>query len=256
MGMNVVDVFNALARHRGIDAQDASWRADMSRRGMEANDDGILQRKRKPLKNPEKILDQEYARESDLRRGRKIKSLKKSFTEAVTPKKVVEIFDALARMHSLRHDFISGGCEARAHLMCAEMFDLGVIPQKSWAVGKLSPGVRNVNWQFHVAPVLNVKMPDGSQAQIVIDPAVFDGPVTVAEWRRQIKASDKNSAVTAYDERPCLKIKGSMGDYADRGEMVTVHSDRRAAAMLENAEDWSVCIKKRAISGFRQQFCA
>lgn len=85
MGMTVVDVFNALARHRGIDVQDASWRADMSRRGMEANDDGILQRKRKPLKNPEKILDQEYARESDLRRGGKIKSLKKSLADAVTP---------------------------------------------------------------------------------------------------------------------------------------------------------------------------
>lgn len=256
MGMNVVDVFNALARHRGANVQDPCWLADMSRRGMETNDDGILQRKRKLLKNPEKILDQEYARESDLRRGCKIKSMKRDFAAAVTPQKAVEIFDLLARAHSLKHDFISGGCEARTHLMCADMFDMGVIPQKSWAVGKLSPGMRDVSWQFHVAPVVDVKMPDGSLTQVVIDPAVFNGPATVSEWRRQIGASDKNSAVTAYDERPCLKIKGSMGDYADRGEVVTVHSDRRAAVMLENIEDWSVCVKKRANSGFRQQFCA
>lgn len=159
-------------------------------------------------------------------------------------------------MRSLKHDFISGGCEARTHLMCAEMFDMGVIPQKSWAAGRLSPGIRNVSWQFHVAPLVDVKMPDGSRAQVVLDPAVFDGPATVAEWRRQIGASDENSAVAAYDEKPCLKIGGTMGDYADRGERVTVRSDRRAAAMLENAEDWSVCVKKRAVSGFRQQFCA
>ncbi len=96
------------------------------------------------------------------------------------------------------------GCYARAHEMCRLMMNEGEQPEKVWIYG-YPHGVANlrvdtanepincyVNWWYHVAPTLLVDMPGGAEKQ-VIDPALFEGPVSVSTWRA--KQTDPNSTL-------------------------------------------------------------
>ncbi|HET7085441.1 MAG TPA: protein-glutamine glutaminase family protein [Rhizomicrobium sp.] len=89
------------------------------------------------------------------------------------------------------------GCWARAHEMCRLMIASGLSPRKVWIQGSLHTPTRNnpscfVNWGWHVAPTLCVVRPlllrwPWSWLWIantmVIDPSLFTGPVTVAQWK-------------------------------------------------------------------------
>jgi len=74
------------------------------------------------------------------------------------------------------------GCWGRAHEMCRLMIAAGVTPNKVWIFGNLRAASQNnpncqVFWGWHVAPTLSV----GGQTY-VIDPSLFNGPVTQATW--------------------------------------------------------------------------
>jgi hypothetical protein len=66
--------------------------------------------------------------------------------------------------------------------MCRLMIAAGITPNKVWIFGNLRAASQNhpscqVLWGWHVAPTLSV----GAQTY-VIDPALFNGPVTQATW--------------------------------------------------------------------------
>ena len=68
------------------------------------------------------------------------------------------------------------------HEMCRLMIAAGVTPNKVWIFGNLRAASQNnpncqVFWGWHVAPTLSV----GGQTY-VIDPSLFNGPVTQATW--------------------------------------------------------------------------
>jgi hypothetical protein len=74
------------------------------------------------------------------------------------------------------------GCWGRAHEMCRLMIAAGVTPNKVWIFGNLRAASQNnpncqVLWGWHVAPTLNV-----NGQTYVIDPSLFNGPVTQATW--------------------------------------------------------------------------
>ena len=74
------------------------------------------------------------------------------------------------------------GCWGRAHEMCRLMMAVGITPNKVWIFGNLRAASQNnpncqVLWGWHVAPTLAV----GTDTY-VIDPALFNGPVTQATW--------------------------------------------------------------------------
>jgi hypothetical protein len=74
------------------------------------------------------------------------------------------------------------GCWGRAHEMCRLMIAAGITPSKVWIFGGLRAASQNnpscqVLWGWHVAPTL----PIGSETY-VIDPSLFNGPVTQATW--------------------------------------------------------------------------
>lgn len=82
------------------------------------------------------------------------------------------------------------GCWARAHEMCRLMIDAGAKPRKVWIVGSLHVLTKNnpfceVYWGWHVAPTLCVRKywwwPIATR--MVIDPALFGGPVSQATWK-------------------------------------------------------------------------
>lgn len=83
------------------------------------------------------------------------------------------------------------GCWARAHEMCRQILVQGITPQKIW-IKPLSDSLKlfsanskncEVLWSWHVAPIVGVDLGDGPQ-NYVIDPSIFDEPVTVAVWTR------------------------------------------------------------------------
>lgn len=82
------------------------------------------------------------------------------------------------------------GCWARAHEMCRLMIDAGVKPRKLWIVGSLHVSSKNhpncsVWWGWHVAPTLCVRTWRWwwFGRRMVIDPALFTGPVSAATWK-------------------------------------------------------------------------
>ena len=74
--------------------------------------------------------------------------------------------------------------------MCRLMIADGAQPEKVWIKGNLKPSSQNhpgcsypgwPGWNWHVAPTLQVSTP-GIQTW-VIDPALFNGPTTQANWK-------------------------------------------------------------------------
>lgn len=81
------------------------------------------------------------------------------------------------------------GCWGRAHEMVRLMIDAGAKPKKVWIYGSLNTPTRNnpnchVLWGWHVAPTLCVRkwFFFGKQEKVV-DPALFDTPVSKATWK-------------------------------------------------------------------------
>ncbi len=78
------------------------------------------------------------------------------------------------------------GCWGRAHEMCRLMIEDGAQPIKVWIYGSLRVDTNNkpscaVRWGWHVAPTLRVSTSSGTKT-FVIDPSLFNGPVTQATW--------------------------------------------------------------------------
>lgn len=79
------------------------------------------------------------------------------------------------------------GCWGRAHEMCRLMIAEGASPLKVWIYGGLRVDTSHnpncyVRWGWHVAPTLDVRSRSGTK-RYVIDPSLFDSPVTTATWK-------------------------------------------------------------------------
>lgn len=82
------------------------------------------------------------------------------------------------------------GCWGRAHEMCRLIVQKhGVTPKKVWIYGSLVTPTKNnpncvVYWGWHVAPTICVRSGClGGRREMVIDPSLFDKPVTKATWK-------------------------------------------------------------------------
>ncbi len=80
------------------------------------------------------------------------------------------------------------GCWGRAHEMCRLMIAAGAKPKKVWIYGSLHTLTRNnpncfVNWGWHVAPTLCVRTGFCKMEDRVIDPALFQDPVSKPTWK-------------------------------------------------------------------------
>jgi hypothetical protein len=111
----------------------------------------------------------------------------------VPPSVANQVFSVLAAQPDIAFKFPVDGCYARAHLMAQRMQKMGLAPGKAWtfATDPADPLWVNtpnhpdgkVEWGYHVAPTLPVKGDDGVVRDMVMDPSMFDHPVTVQEWK-------------------------------------------------------------------------
>ncbi len=93
----------------------------------------------------------------------------------------------------LRYDYIFDGCFARSHLVASELKQKNIIVGKVWLHGfNLKPIQQNLTdfsgWFYHVAVVVLAD----DQKIYVIDPGLFNQPVSVLEWVEKIKGPNKN----------------------------------------------------------------
>jgi len=112
---------------------------------------------------------------------------------AIDADQAVAIFAEFAAEGDLALRFPADGCYARTHLMVQRLINKGLAPTKVWAFAASATDLLwvantdhpdgRVQWGYHVAPVLEVREPDGAVRELVFDPILFGGPVILEEWR-------------------------------------------------------------------------
>lgn len=119
--------------------------------------------------------------------------------KTISLKRATELFNKARAMDDIAWDYKQDGCYARAHLMARRFEDEGVRVDKVWIKGDLYVPEANISWNFHVAPILYVEDEKGIIRKMVIDPSLFDKPVTVEEWDQKItKRTKRGSVITAF----------------------------------------------------------
>lgn len=98
-----------------------------------------------------------------------------------------ELFEEMAQNSTIPFDYPKNGCYARAHEMVQLLEKKKVIAGKAFIEGDLKvPSTHTpegyVKWDYHVAPLVLVKTEDGN-IPYVIDPSIFDRPVTLKYWQ-------------------------------------------------------------------------
>ncbi len=118
--------------------------------------------------------------------------------QTISLDRATELFNKAAAMKDIAWKYKPDGCYARAHLMARRFEAEGVRVDKVWIKGDLYVPGTPINWNFHVAPIVYVEK-NGKVEKMVIDPSLFDKPVTVAEWDQKMsKKTIKGSVVTAF----------------------------------------------------------
>lgn len=86
--------------------------------------------------------------------------------------------------------YVVDGCYARAHKMRQIMLnDYNLSCEKVFSYEGPGPGSLAVDagdccvyWWYHVAPLVSVKAPGGGFTKYVVDPSMFDEPVSIDTW--------------------------------------------------------------------------
>lgn len=121
--------------------------------------------------------------------------------ETISIERANKLFEKAQQMKDIAWDYKPDGCYARAHLMARRFEDEGVRVDKVWIKGDLYvPGTQpEISWNFHVAPIVYVEDKKGKINKMVIDPSLFDRPVTVDEWDQKMSKRTKlGSLVTRF----------------------------------------------------------
>lgn len=86
-------------------------------------------------------------------------------------------------------NFVSDGCYARAHKMRQILNNAGYECQKYFIHGNLAaqrtPGTCCVQWVYHVAPLVTVMVADPMTQDYILDPSLFNHPVSIHEWKQK-----------------------------------------------------------------------
>lgn len=158
----------------------------------------------------------------------------------LTVREARDLHTLMAEQPDIAFGDLRDGCSARAQLMIRKMQTLGIQAGKVWAFPRskgenlqlatpLVPG-GHVQWCYHVAPVVRVRS-GHHDIDMVIDPALFHHPVTVAQWAQIQKTTAGHVPFisrTAFGERPMLpKGTRAQGNYTPKGDPPNPDADAR-----------------------------
>ena len=165
--------------------------------------------------------------------------------------KLVEIFNYCAAQgcnnpppytitNCIPFQYVRDGCFARAHKMrqmitthfgycCEKVFSYGTPNPTRLAVKASKWGGCCVTWWYHVAPLLRLNLKFGSftfQICYVIDPGMFNGPVTLSTWlAAQKDPCYANANVTSYSIQPGSAYTPAGGGYSTDNNYVKTELD-------------------------------
>lgn len=102
-----------------------------------------------------------------------------------------KIFNKIKKMKDISFQYQQDGCFARAHIMADRLKNnFQVESRKIWATGVLSPANNpQVQWCYHVAPIIQVRNSNGGIVEMVIDPSISSTLLTKEDWLKKINAS-------------------------------------------------------------------
>jgi hypothetical protein len=149
-----------------------------------------------------------------------------SAANRLTPSQAVQLHGLMAMQSDIAFRYVPDGCYARAHLMLRKMQARGVQAGKVWAFptyqGEALQAPGGLTWAYHVAPVVRVRYANGD-FDMVLDPSLFNGPVTVVDWARPLTTAQGHFLFpcrTALGGRPVLPNgKLAAGSYTPGGEL-------------------------------------
>lgn len=143
-----------------------------------------------------KILDSKVVENIDYLKKISSASHDKKYIELA---EVQELFKKARDMKDIPFGYKYDGCYARAHIMARRFEAEGIPTQKVWIKGDLSVPGTDIQWNYHVAPVVDVKTTDGKIEKYVIDPSLTDKAVPIDEWVATMKANVKGPVMkTTY----------------------------------------------------------
>lgn len=112
----------------------------------------------------------------------------------ISPQKADAIFAAM-KNSDIPHDFIDEGCLNRAHVMSHRLEKEGIFTDKAFIIPEGNdlymesprhPLGFTVCW-FHTAPCVHVEVEPGKIERRMIDPSLFDKPVSPEEWSSKMR---------------------------------------------------------------------
>ncbi len=135
-----------------------------------------------------------------------------SYLQVYDLKTIQEIFSSIAHESEIEFNFPQGGCQQRAQMMSmmlTKKFNIDhckvwLFPPVSLYIGdtrslyiadknQLTPN-NSIEWSYHVAPVVQVKIDDEVRT-LVIDPSIdFNEPILLEQWFDSIG----NSSISKY----------------------------------------------------------
>lgn len=126
----------------------------------------------------------------------------------LTQGQAIALFGLLRDQPQIPFGYAREYCFARAHEMYRILNGLGIESRKVWHFGNYvdseggpydddgrvipeggirveHPALGTIVWVYHVAPTVAVRNADGSVGRMVLDPSLFEGPATEAQWRNE-----------------------------------------------------------------------
>jgi ribosomal protein S6E (S10) len=169
-----------------------------------------------------------------------------SSNKTISLKRANELFKKALAMKDISWKYKDDGCVARAHLMARRFEAEGVHVDKVWIKGNLYIPELDLAWDMHVAPIVYVEDQNKIQ-KMVIDPSLFDRPVTVEEWDKKLtKKTTGGTSITAFPmpdnsammERASLAFSSSDAFHLEDTGTVSEETKMKQSmdAMLRNLE--------------------
>jgi hypothetical protein len=178
------------------------------------------------------------------------KANKKSEEKYLSEEEVQELFIKAKNMPDIPFGYKYDGCYARAHVMARRFEALGIPTQKVWIKGDLYVPGTDIRWNYHVAPVVLVKMKNGEIKKYAIDPSLNDKAVTVDGWVESMGKRVKGGVVqTQYPfpenvssfQRTAVAFSSSDIYIPDYDEIRT--EDKNMALAIKTMKEYSEALK-------------
>jgi hypothetical protein len=124
----------------------------------------------------------------------------------VSEQRARELFSLLAKAPDIPHRFVDEGCHFRAHVEARRLEELGVYSEKAFLVPdgadlRIKSPHSPIGFTlaiFHTAPVIFVRTDEGKLERRIIDPSLFDEPVSVEKWAALMDGLNKKPVKTMF----------------------------------------------------------